>query len=1056
MRFVLASALATLLVTGGLTPSARLNAQPLPELVAPTGPLPPADERKALVVPAGFEVQLVASEPDIQKPMQMAFDAKGRLWVTTSYHYPFAAPAGKGTDKLFVLSDFDENGKAKKVQTFAADLNIPIGILPLPDCNSCIVSSVGEILKLTDTDGDGKYDKREVLFTGFGSRDTHGMYNSYTLMPDGWVYACHGFNNDSTVKGKDGHEVKMQSGNTFRFRPDGSRIEVFSRGQVNPFGMTVDPWFNLYTADCHSKPMTQNIPGAVYESFGKPHDGLGFGPVMFGYDPGGTGLCGLAWYDADHFPKEYKGMMFLGNVVTSRVNLSKIEWTGSTPRAVQQPDFVVSKDPWFRPVDLKLGPDGALYVSDFYNKIIGHYEVDLKHPQRDKDRGRLWRIVWKGKGEPGASATGETAPKMAYTDLTKEKLPRLVELLEHPNLAVRLAATNQLARYGKAGIEAFPQGNYPKREWVWEHPRVYATYLMLAEQAGIADEDLHANFAALPLLTWDNPVRQELAAGIARGLGARPKWGETARQIVTAMLKVDPEPGSVRPRIRRAFVEAVATHPHPDFVKPLIEVIQKCPAGDTHLLHAARIALRNQLRDTETGWQPFSEPVKVPADQIAILVDVSFGIPNAASADFLGKVIAADRLPDDRQLAAAEHIGRYGTGGNRFVVFKTLVDRPAGVKGFPVLQSLIRGVQTSGQRVEPAEVVRILGRVMKELESGNNPSRLTALRVLAELPPVVPRGFTIGKDGGPDPFPTILRFIGDTREPDELRGTALETLTRLDAKQGYTNAETHIDSPQTTPGLRERAAILLAASADRNHKQAAKDAIQSVPYRSAVVIATALASTTAGGEILLEAVKQGKAPARLLQERPILDRLRAANVPNLNKQIADLTKGLQPADQKIAELIKQRGAKLPAAKVDLELGAKLYEKHCAACHQIGGKGNKIGPQLDGIGLRGAERLLEDTLDPNRNVDAAFRARVLLMKDGTSKSGLMLRIEGEVLVMADDQGKEFRVPTKDIETNRETALSPMPANFGEVIPEADFYHLMGYLLDQKVKELPPKK
>ncbi len=94
-------------------------------------------------MPAGFDVQLVASEPDIQKPMQMAFDAKGRLWVTTSYHYPFAAPHGKGTDKLFVLSDFDaKTGKARKVETFAADLNIPIGVLPLPDCKSCIVSSV--------------------------------------------------------------------------------------------------------------------------------------------------------------------------------------------------------------------------------------------------------------------------------------------------------------------------------------------------------------------------------------------------------------------------------------------------------------------------------------------------------------------------------------------------------------------------------------------------------------------------------------------------------------------------------------------------------------------------------------------------------------------------------------------------------------------------------------------------------------------------------------------------------------------------------------------------
>ena len=262
----------------------------------------------------------------------MAFDAKGRLWVTTSYHYPFAAPQGKGTDKLFVLSDIDPaTGKAGKVQVFADDLNIPIGVLPLPDCKSVIVSSTGEIRKYTDTNDDGKADKMEVLFSGFGFVDTHGMTNSFTLMPDGWVYACHGFRNDSKVKGKDGHEVVMNSGHTFRFRPDGSRIEVYTRGQVNPFGIAVDPWFNLYTADCHSKPITQLIPGAYYQSFGKPHDGLGFAPHVTRHDHGSTGLCGLAWYDADQFPKEYLGCMFVGNVVTSRINFDKIEWHGATP-----------------------------------------------------------------------------------------------------------------------------------------------------------------------------------------------------------------------------------------------------------------------------------------------------------------------------------------------------------------------------------------------------------------------------------------------------------------------------------------------------------------------------------------------------------------------------------------------------------------------------------------------------------------------------------------------------------------------------------------------------
>ncbi len=1026
MRFVISTLLA-------LAFAQSLLAQE-PSLVAPTDALTPAEEQKKLIVPDGFEIQLVASEPDIQKPMQMAFDAKGRLWVTSSYHYPFAAPAGKGTDKLFILSDFGPDGKAKKIQTFAADLNIPIGILPLPDCNSCIVSSVGEILKLTDTDGDGKYDKKQVLFTGLGSKDTHGMYNSFTLMPDGWVYACHGFNNDSKTKGKDGHEVQMQSGNTFRFRPDGSRIEVYTRGQVNPFGMAVDPWFNLYTADCHSKPITQLIPGAVYESFGKPHDGLGYGPTMFGYDPGGTGLCGLSWYDADYFPKQYKGHMFLGNVVTSRVNMCKIEWTGATPKAVQQPDFVKSDDPWFRPVDIKLGPDGAIYISDFYNKIIGHYEVDLKHPGRDKDRGRLWRVVRKGE-----------QPKMAFEDLTKSTPAELVKLLEHPNMSVRMAAVNQLVRHGKSGIEAFPKGNYPNLAWVREHPRVYSTYLLLAEQAGVADEGLRGNFAALPWTIGHGPVQDEFAVGIVRGLGASREWGLGDRQVAMGMLTTDPQVVTT-PRVRRAFVEAIASHPHADFIKPLVELLQKVPTEDITLRHATRIALRNCLRDSKS-WEVVK---KLPPESSGPFVDLAIAVPNLDAAEYLSKALVAEAVPAERQIAAVEHVGRYGALAFWEPLLAKYEKERNGERAISMFHALIRGIQSNGLRstLTITMMDAMLNRVGLELNQGDREAKFAAFRFLADLPSVLPQGVTYSLEQSPKPI--LARLIAEAKQPDDLRGAALDILMKLDSKIGLVTSEKLIDAVETSPILRERAALILAASVDRNHKQAAKDAIKSVPYRSGVVIATALAGNAVGGEILLEAVKQGKAPARVLQEKLVLDRLRAARIENLDKQLAELTKGLQPADQKLAELIKQRTVKFTSAKPDKEAGLKLYTKHCAACHKIGEAGGKVGPNLDGIGVRGLERLLEDTLDPNRNVDAAFRARVLNLTDGTTKTGLMLRVEGEVLVMADDMGKEFRVPTKDIEKNRETMLSPMPANFGEVIPEAEFFLIVAYLLDQKGK------
>ena len=188
--------------------------------VSPTEPLTPAEQQAKFKLPAGFEIQLVASEPEIQKPMNLAFDARGRLWVSHSIEYPFAAAdSEKARDGLTVLEGIGPDGKAASAKRFADGLNIPIGVLPLPSGNEVIVWSIPNIWKLTDTDNDGKADKREILYGPFDFADTHGNQNAFRLAPDGWVYACHGFRNASKVKlrGEGGVVLEMTSGYTYRF-----------------------------------------------------------------------------------------------------------------------------------------------------------------------------------------------------------------------------------------------------------------------------------------------------------------------------------------------------------------------------------------------------------------------------------------------------------------------------------------------------------------------------------------------------------------------------------------------------------------------------------------------------------------------------------------------------------------------------------------------------------------------------------------------------------------------------------------------------------------------
>jgi putative heme-binding domain-containing protein len=219
------------------------------------------------------------------------------------------------------------------------------------------------------------------------------------------------------------------------------------------------------------------------------------------------------------------------------------------------------------------------------------------------------------------------------------------------------------------------------------------------------------------------------------------------------------------------------------------------------------------------------------------------------------------------------------------------------------------------------------------------------------------------------------------------------------------------------------------------------------------VIASGLAGSPQGAEQLLEAVTTGKASARLLQERPVEVKLSQSKVANLKERVAKLTAGLPPAEQRLQEIINKRRGGFTKAKTDVDLGAKVFEKSCANCHQLANKGAKVGPQLDGVGIRGLDRLLEDIIDPNRNVDQAFRASTIITKKGQIVTGLVLREEGEVVVVADQQGKEVRLEKKEIEERTVSQLSPMPANLVDQIPEADFYHLLAFLLNQRT---PPAK
>ena len=983
-----------------------------PPGVAPTEARTPEQERDAFHLPPGFVAQLVADETQIRKPMNLNFDDRGRLWVTETVEYPYPAKEGeKARDAVIILDDFGPDGRARKVTTFADGLNIPIGVMPLGDGSSALVHSIPAIWRLTDSDGDGKADKREVAYQTFSSQDTHGMTSNFTWGFDGWIYADHGFANTSEVKGADGKKLSMNSGNTYRMKADGSGLQQFTHGQVNPFGLSFSPAGDLYSADCHTKPLYCLLRGAYYPSFGKPDDGLGFGPEMVTHDHGSTAIDAALYYAAEQFPAPFRDNLFVGNVMTNRINRDTIRWHGSTPEGVAMPDFLVSDDPWFRPVAMQVGPDGALYIADFYNRIIGHYEVPLDHPGRDRTKGRIWRIVYQGT-EPHAE------PVAPRKDWTRATVAELIEDLDHPNLVVRTKATNQLV--GRGGADAVTALQYaaggPLR-------RVHSLWA-LHRLAALTEGTLWAALVA------PDPLVRVHALRILAELPAIP-----APDQARAFAALDDSD----PAVRRAAADALGQHPDGANIRPLLARRKDIPAEDTHLLHVVKMALRNQLLapggykaapggEDKAAWQEWD---------YRWTAEVSLGVPTVDSARYLLGHIRRWPEPRDWLVKFVRHIARHGDQATDDALLQFARADKAGDLGHQaaLLTAVQQGLQergaTPGASLEAwaGELIPQLIHSASDADAESGIALASALRL----------GSTLDD---------LAALVKDGAAPEGRRTAALVALAGIDPAQAVAPLGEALARSSNPPGLREGAANGLAGINQAASRAALLAALPSAPGRLQATIAAGLAAGPQGADELLTAVAAGKASARLLQEKAVALRLAEAKLPKLDARLAELLKGLPPADQAINERIDKRRAAFAAAKPDLASGSKVFANTCAACHQLNGQGARIGPQLDGVGLRGADRLIEDILDSNRNVDQAFRTTSLALDDGKVVAGLLLREEGDVLILADAQGKEVRVPKGKVEERATSQLSPMPADFGDRLPEGEFLDLIAFLLSQR--------
>lgn len=451
----------------------------------PVNILPPEEAIRKFTVAEGYEINLFASEvdfPDLKNPVNFTFDPQGRLWVATMPSYPQYQPPHKPDDKLLIFEDTDGDGRADLQKVFADGLHLPTGF-EVGD-GGAYVAQEPNLVHLIDNDGDDKADERNIILGGFDSGDSHHAIGAFVWGPGGGIYLHEGTFHITQVETPYG-PIRNGHGAVYRFDPTRQKLETFvSYNFANPWGHCWDRWGQNFVADASGG---ANYFGTAFSLRTQNYAGQDdFGPFKFVYRKQMEQFfrkrvrptAGCEIVSSGHFPPEAQGNYLLNNCIGFQGVLQHtVKESGSGFQGEEIEPILFSSDRNFRPTDIQFGPDGALYIVDWFNPLVGHMQHNLRDPNRDHSHGRIWRITCSGR------------PLLKNQDLTKLPLPELLEQLKSPADRVRHRTRIQLREFPADDVFAALQtwtgdldqsaGNYEHHMlealWVCQHHNTIAS-----------------------------------------------------------------------------------------------------------------------------------------------------------------------------------------------------------------------------------------------------------------------------------------------------------------------------------------------------------------------------------------------------------------------------------------------------------------------------------------------------------------------------------------------------------------------------------------------------
>ncbi len=983
-------------------------------------PLDPAESMKHMVHPVGFELKLFAAEPNLGgKPIAMAWDERGRLWVAVTVDYPNELkPEGQGRDRIVICADTDGDEKADKFTVFADKLSIPTGLTFAR--GGVIVSQAPHFLFLKDMNGDDVADERKVLFTGWSTSDTHAGPSNLQYGPDNWIWGMTGY---AGFEGRVGGERHSFRQGFYRFRPDGSKLEFIRSTNNNTWGLGFSEEGLAFGSTANGCPSVfMPIPNRSYEAVRgwSPRvlqsiaDSNRYHPItekvrQVDYHGGFTAAAGHALYTARTYPKEYWNRTAFVTEPTGHLAATFVlEPQGAGFRARYGWNLLASDDEWTAPTMAEVGPDGCVWIIDWYNYIVQHnptppgyrtgrgaaYETEL----RDKKHGRIYRLVAK----PQAGSKPQAAPKTV--NLKNAALEELVACLKNDNMLWRKHAQRLLVERGKKDV-------VPELIKLVNDPAV--------DETGLNVGAIHALWTlhGLGALEGSDPAAtaavsaalKHPSAGVRRNAaGVLPRNDDGLHALVKRDLLSDAD-AQVR---LSALVALSEMRPHP-LAAGLVFNCLKEPVnnGDRWLLDAATCAAATH------------------AEYLLLTIALS------------GKAPLPDRLEGLVAIVAEHHA--------RGKPVDSIGWMPLNLAGADVkwAEVILAGLAKGWPKDTPVQLPAGSDKTLSDLFARLSPAgqgNLIRLTTLWGSKGLEKHGAQIAQ--------SLLKIVTDEKQAEDARVSAARQLVELTAIDADSvDSLLAVLSPRTGPALAAGVIGALEASQSPRVGPAILERFNAWPPSLRKAGVQVLLRRPESTRALLEALDKGtvQLDELALDQRQALASHPDRRIAGRAKKLLERGGGLPNADrQKVIEellpLVKKPG--------DPALGKEVFKKHCANCHRHGTEGNHIGPDLSGMAAHTKEHLLAEILDPNRNVEGNFRVYTVATNDDRVLVGLLASESKTSIELIDAEAKRHVLQRTDVDQVAASTKSLMPEGFEKQLKEQELANMLEFLT-QRGKFLP---